>query len=142
MSGSIAEIPLPDLLQLFGASKKSGVLVVRTDRHDVGKLFIDGSVSTDSEAKRIDAIAKQYKDQAESLVVVAGPMPGDRKVLVRLDLFFVRYERSSSWAVGIGYPTSIGGTSSGATQIIQSQLDFDFITGTMTSAQASIVGQP
>ena len=41
MSGSIAEIPLPDLLQLFGASKKSGVLVVRTDRHDVGKLFID-----------------------------------------------------------------------------------------------------
>jgi hypothetical protein len=31
MSGSIAEIPLPDLLQLFGASKKSGVLVIRTE---------------------------------------------------------------------------------------------------------------
>jgi pSer/pThr/pTyr-binding forkhead associated (FHA) protein len=40
MSGSIAEIPLPDLLQLFGASKKSGVLVIRTDS-DVGKVFID-----------------------------------------------------------------------------------------------------
>jgi pSer/pThr/pTyr-binding forkhead associated (FHA) protein len=40
MSGSIAEIPLPDLMQLFGASKKSGVLVIRTD-HDVGKIFID-----------------------------------------------------------------------------------------------------
>jgi hypothetical protein len=41
MSGSIAEIPLPDLMQLFSASKKSGVLVVRTD-HDVGKIYFDG----------------------------------------------------------------------------------------------------
>ncbi len=40
MTGSIAEVPLPDLLQLFGASKKSGVLVVRTDR-DVGQIFLD-----------------------------------------------------------------------------------------------------
>src|SRR5580704_16348223 len=31
MSGSIEEVPLPDLLQLFGTSKKSGVLVIRTD---------------------------------------------------------------------------------------------------------------
>lgn len=41
MSGSIAEIPLPDLMQLFTASKKSGVLAIRTD-HDVGKIFFDG----------------------------------------------------------------------------------------------------
>lgn len=41
MSGSIAEIPLPDLLQLFSASRKSGVLVVRTET-DVGKIFLDG----------------------------------------------------------------------------------------------------
>lgn len=41
MSGSIAEIPLPDLMQLFSASKKSGVLVVRTDT-EVGKIFFDG----------------------------------------------------------------------------------------------------
>jgi pSer/pThr/pTyr-binding forkhead associated (FHA) protein len=40
MTGSIAEVPLPDLLQLFTASKKSGVLVVRTD-NDVGKIFLD-----------------------------------------------------------------------------------------------------
>lgn len=40
MSGSIAEIPLPDLMQLFGASKKSGVLVIRTE-HDTGKVFFD-----------------------------------------------------------------------------------------------------
>jgi hypothetical protein len=41
MSGSIAEIPLPDLMQLFSASKKTGTLVVRTET-DVGKIYIDG----------------------------------------------------------------------------------------------------
>jgi hypothetical protein len=39
MSGSIDEIPLPDLLQLLGSSKKSGALVVRSD-DDVGKIFL------------------------------------------------------------------------------------------------------
>jgi pSer/pThr/pTyr-binding forkhead associated (FHA) protein len=40
MTGSISEVPLPDLLQLFTASKKSGVLVVRTT-NDVGKIYLD-----------------------------------------------------------------------------------------------------
>lgn len=31
MSGNIEEVPLPDLLQLFGTSRKSGVLVIRGD---------------------------------------------------------------------------------------------------------------
>jgi pSer/pThr/pTyr-binding forkhead associated (FHA) protein len=39
MSGSIEEVPLPDLLQLFGTSKKSGVLVVRTEG-DVGRIHL------------------------------------------------------------------------------------------------------
>jgi hypothetical protein len=39
MSGAIDEIPLPDLLQLLGTSKKSGVLVVTSDA-DVGKIFM------------------------------------------------------------------------------------------------------
>ncbi|MDP9033842.1 MAG: DUF4388 domain-containing protein [Myxococcota bacterium] len=45
MSGSIEEVPLPDLLQLFGTSKKSGVLVIRTD-DDVGRIFLKkGSIA-------------------------------------------------------------------------------------------------
>ena len=40
MTGSIAEVPLPDLLQLFGASKKSGVLVVTTDDGS-GRVYLD-----------------------------------------------------------------------------------------------------
>ncbi len=39
MTGQIEEIPLPDLLQLFGSSKKSGVLVIRSDE-DVGKIYL------------------------------------------------------------------------------------------------------
>jgi pSer/pThr/pTyr-binding forkhead associated (FHA) protein len=39
MSGTIDEIPLPDLIQLFGSSKKTAVLVVRTD-DDVGKIHL------------------------------------------------------------------------------------------------------
>jgi len=40
MSGSIEEVPLPDLLQLFGTSKKNGVLVVRTEEDDVGRIYM------------------------------------------------------------------------------------------------------
>jgi hypothetical protein len=45
MSGSIEEVPLPDLLQLFGTSKKSGVLVIRTE-DDIGRIYLKkGNIS-------------------------------------------------------------------------------------------------
>ena len=40
MTGSIAEIPLPDLLQLFSASKKTGVLQITTE-NDVGSIYLE-----------------------------------------------------------------------------------------------------
>jgi pSer/pThr/pTyr-binding forkhead associated (FHA) protein len=39
MSGRIEEVPIPDLLQLFSTSKKSGVLVVRTEERE-GKFYL------------------------------------------------------------------------------------------------------
>jgi pSer/pThr/pTyr-binding forkhead associated (FHA) protein len=39
MSGSIREVPLPDLLQLFGTSKKSGVLQIKGPHGD-GRIFM------------------------------------------------------------------------------------------------------
>lgn len=39
MSGAIEEVPLPDLLQLFGTSRKSGVLVVSTE-HNAGRIHL------------------------------------------------------------------------------------------------------
>ncbi len=44
MSGSIEEVPLPDLLQLFGTSKKTGVLVVRSDNNQVGRIHLKKGV--------------------------------------------------------------------------------------------------
>jgi len=43
MSGAIDEVPLPDLLQLFSTSKKSGTLVVRTEE-DVGRIYLKKGV--------------------------------------------------------------------------------------------------
>ena len=44
MSGAIDEVPLPDLLQLFGSSRKTGMLVIKTDT-DVGKVYLErGSI--------------------------------------------------------------------------------------------------
>lgn len=44
ISGLIEEVPLPDLLQLFSTSKKSGVLVIHKD-DDIAKVFLqDGRV--------------------------------------------------------------------------------------------------
>ena len=40
MTGSIAEVALPDLLQLFSASKKTGVLQITTAT-DVGAIYLD-----------------------------------------------------------------------------------------------------
>lgn len=39
ISGLIEEVPLPDLLQLFSTSKKSGVLVIHRE-DDVGKIYL------------------------------------------------------------------------------------------------------
>src|SRR3984885_13488348 len=44
MSGSIEEVPLPDLLQLFGTSKKSGVLVIRSDNNQIGRIHLKKGV--------------------------------------------------------------------------------------------------
>ncbi len=38
MAGNIEEIPLPDLMQLLGSSKKTGILLLRKD-DDVGKIY-------------------------------------------------------------------------------------------------------
>jgi pSer/pThr/pTyr-binding forkhead associated (FHA) protein len=43
MSGAIDEVPLPDLLQLFGSSRKTGALVVKTDT-DIGKVYLEKGI--------------------------------------------------------------------------------------------------
>jgi hypothetical protein len=40
MTGNLEEIPLPDLLQLFGTSRKTGVLVLHSDKR-TGRIYLD-----------------------------------------------------------------------------------------------------
>jgi hypothetical protein len=55
MTGAIDEIPLPDLLQLLGSSKKSGVLVVRSD-DDIGKIFLKKGIVTFATINDVDQV--------------------------------------------------------------------------------------
>ena len=63
MSGSIDEVPLPDLMQLFSTSKKSGVLVIRTDDAE-GKVFLEkgaivfGSVNDQEEVPPLKSLIR------------------------------------------------------------------------------------
>ncbi len=113
------------------------------------RVFIEGAVTTDVEYRRIQQIAGLYEGQVEALVNV-GRGPADGKILIRLDFFFVQYEKSASYAVGLAWPGSIGGDAAagtftnpaGGAQIGQSTFTYDFIAKTPTAAQASIVNQP
>jgi len=63
MSGSIEEIPLPDLLQLLGTSKKNGVLVIRTD-DDTGRIYMrkgDIYFASINEAEEIPPLKCLYR---------------------------------------------------------------------------------
>lgn len=99
------------------------------------RFFIEGGVATEGEAKRIQRIAAMYPGQVESLVV-AGSGAADRKINIRVDFFFVQYDKQSGYAVGIDWPGRIGG------DVVQSRFTYDFLAGTTTTAQASVVNQP
>jgi pilus assembly protein CpaC len=101
------------------------------------RFFLEGSVGTEAELKRIEQMATLYPDQVESLVTVGGGTAADRSLLVRIDFFFVQYDKSSSYGVGLAWPAAIGGS-----QVLRSNITYDFVAGTTTTAQASVVNQP
>lgn len=99
------------------------------------RFFIEGGVATKADAERIHRIAAMYPGQVESLVV-AGSGAADRKINIRVDFFFVQYDKSSGYAVGVDFPGRFGG------EAIQSRVTYDFLQGTTTEATASVVNQP
>lgn len=99
------------------------------------RFFIEGGVASEADARKIGQIAVLYPGQVESLVQVGATAGADRKFNIRLDFFFVQFQKTSSYQLGISYPTQIGG------QALQSQVTYDFIAGATTTAQASIQNQ-
>lgn len=98
------------------------------------RLFIEGGVASEGDQDRVRQIAELYKGQVESLVTV-GSGAIDRKLNIRVDLFFVQYNKTTGYTVGLSWPARIGG------EFITTQLGYDFVAGA-TTAQATLVNQP
>jgi pilus assembly protein CpaC len=103
------------------------------------RIFLEGAVPTDQDYKRIQQIVTVYGGQVDSLVTVG---VAERKLLIRLDFFFVQYSKTSGYNVGVGWPGQIGGATAAGQPVIQSTVTQDFISRTTTTANASIVNQP
>jgi pilus assembly protein CpaC len=71
------------------------------------RFFIEGGVSTDADARRVALIASLYPGQVESLVVV-GSVGAEHSINVRIDFYFVQYDKTSSYGVGLSWPGHIG----------------------------------
>jgi pilus assembly protein CpaC len=95
------------------------------------RFFIEGGVSTEADAKRINLIASLYPGQVESLVVV-GSVGTEHTINVRIDFYFVQYDKTSSYGVGLAFPGRIGGGSLNATYDLVGKSG----TATLTAAQA------
>ncbi len=95
------------------------------------RFFIEGGVSTEADAKRISLIASLYPGQVESLVVV-GSVGIEHNINVRIDFYFVQYDKSSSYGVGLAWPGRIGNGALNATYDIVGKSG----TATLSAAQA------
>lgn len=95
------------------------------------RFFIEGGVSTEADAKRINLIASLYPGQVESLVVV-GSVGQEHTINVRIDFYFVQYDKSSSYGVGLAWPGRIGNGALNATYDLVGKTG----TATLSAAQA------
>jgi pilus assembly protein CpaC len=130
-SPQVVEKELADLLDGM-----PGVRVRRVGAH----IVLDGVVETETELKRVQHIAQMYPNQVQALVTLPGGATGSmadgNRFIVRIDFYFVQYDRNSSYGIGLGWPSSVGGDA-----VVQSNLAFDFVSGSR-AATASITNQP
>ena len=103
------------------------------------QIVLDGAVASEADLRRVQQIAALYPDQVTSLVQVAqsGTLSGASKAqyLVRIDFYFVQYDKESSYALGVGWPESIASTATAT-------LEYDFLANATRSATATIAAQP
>jgi len=106
-------------------------------------IVIDGRVATEADQARVQQIAALYPGQVQALVTVGGgPIAisgnGDNtQYLIRIDFYFVQYDKNSSYGVGVGWPASIGGDG-----VVESTLAFDALAGVPRTATATLSNQP
>jgi pilus assembly protein CpaC len=123
----------PDLVENELRQLLDGYTGVKVRR--VGsRLFIEGGVATKEEQEKIEKIAEVYTGQVLSLITV-GAGAVDRKINIRVDFYFIQYNKNDGYQLGVAYPSRVGG------EFIQSEFGYDFVSGTPTAA-AAVVNQP
>jgi pilus assembly protein CpaC len=100
------------------------------------RFFIEGGVSSEADQKRLAHIAALYPGQVESLVEV-GSLADDRQFNIRIDFYFLQFNKDTGYQVGLAWPARIGGDN-----VFTSAMTFDFIANTASTATASITNQP
>lgn len=95
------------------------------------RFFIEGGVSTEADMKRINLIASLYPGQVESLVVV-GSVGTEHTINVRIDFYFVQYDKASSYGVGLAWPGRFGNGALNASYDLVGKTG----TATLSAAQA------
>jgi pilus assembly protein CpaC len=125
----------PQLVEKELAELLSG-LSVQTRR--VGaQIVLDGLVPSEADLRRVQQIAALFPEQVTSLVQVSEPgaLSGAAKArsLIRIDFYFVQYDKNSGYGVGIGWPDSIAGSAA---------FSYDFIASATRVATAGVTGQP
>lgn len=104
------------------------------------QIVLDGAVANEADLRRVEHIAALYEGQVTSLVQLgqSGATPlgtGQERFLIRIDFYFVQYDKNSSYGVGIAWPESIGATAT-------ADLAYDFMSKSVRSATATLTGQP
>ncbi len=103
------------------------------------QIVLDGVVTSESDVRRVQQIAGLYPNQVTSLVQLSEPgtLSGASKSrsLIRIDFYFVQYDKNSSYGVGIGWPESIGASATG-------NFAYDFLAGSARAATATVASQP
>ncbi|MDP3276822.1 MAG: pilus assembly protein N-terminal domain-containing protein [Deltaproteobacteria bacterium] len=72
-----------------------------------GRLFLEGGVANEQQQRRVGQIATLYPGQVESLVTV-DPTIVERRINVRVDLYFVELSRQASYVFGVRWPAAFG----------------------------------
>jgi pilus assembly protein CpaC len=100
------------------------------------RFFVEGGVTTEPELERIQHVANLYPGQVESLVVLGG-VAADRKINLRVDLFFVQYSTTHTMNFGVNWPGRVGGVG-----IAEASFAYDLLAKATSGATASLSQQP
>lgn len=93
-----------------------------------GRLFLEGGVANEQQQRRVQQIVQLYPGQVESLVTV-DPTIVERRINVRIDLYFVELSRNANYVFGIRWPDAYG--AAGESDSLRANLLLPLVGGTM-----------